>query len=444
MPSPDLAQALADLSSAVGASHADRAIDAAVKALRARVPPLELVRHAARAAALRFDPSLGLPPHGLLTLTCAANLYPVLQPRFHALPTLQAIVLAASEKKASGPTKPSMVVSGEVTHLGRSFLFAARDGNLAEAEAIFLGIVAEGSERRMAGDMLFRAAVEDMGEGGHKLIVAVKLWQLARALGFKDSRTIVRPAVQYLVSGEKDPKPFWTILSVLGREHVDLETLATGGRSLDDAGRAKASALLTSPTDEACVTATLALLREGYAANSVAEGLVVEAAKRTIAAEGYDLVVAHGLIFAHAARFVLTFTRTSEKLYALFQAALRLRSPDVSVPAATTAQAPGEGEELCAMAGEIEARRPSEAAARVSSYLSRRYSPNRLLDTLAHYASRDSALVNQGHNIILADVCATEFQATKSPEVAMALAKMIAASPADWAAYETWAPLLGL
>src|SRR2546422_5758850 len=101
-----------------------------------------------------------------------------MQPRFHALPVLQVVSYVASEKKASTPAKPPLVVSGEVTHLGRSVLFAVRAGDVVEAESIFLGMVDEGRERKMAGDLLFRAAPEDMGDGGRKLFLPGQPWPL--------------------------------------------------------------------------------------------------------------------------------------------------------------------------------------------------------------------------------------------------------------------------
>jgi len=333
-------------------------------------------------------------------------------------------------------------VSGEITHLGRSFLFAVRDGNRAEAESIFLGMLAEGKERKMAGDMLFRAAIEDMGEGGRKLMVAVKSWQLARSFGFKEVRLVLRPAVQYLVSGPRDRAAFETILAALGKEWVDLDTLASGGRPLDEGARTKVRDIAAAPNPSSCIAATLALLREGYAAVSIAEGLAVEAAKRVVAANGYDLDSARGVMFTHAARFVLSFSRTSERLYALFQAALRVRSPEPSPFAASTAATSGEGEELCHLAGEFDARKAVEAAARTQAYLARGHSPSRLLDVLANYACRDAAVANGGINLIFAETCAAEFLASRAPEIPMALAKMIAASPKDQAAYNGWAPHL--
>jgi len=429
------------IESAVGASRPREAVDAAVKGLVAKTPALEVIRAAARGAAPRYD---GLAPRGLAVLAGVANLFPLTQPRFHPLPTLQGITFIAAEKKASAPAKAPLIVSGEITHLGRSFLFAVRAGDLAEAESIFLGMIDEGWERKMAGDMLFRAAVEDMGEAGRKFFLAVKAWQLARSLGFRDARTILRPAVQYLVTGPRDRTPYDSIMSVLGKEWVDLEALAGGGRPLDDPGRTRVAAIASALDPAACVQATLATLHDGYAATSITEGLAVEAAKRVIASRGYDVGTARALMFVHAARFVLGFSRTPERLYSLFQAALRVRSPVPTIGTPSGADAPGEGEALCHLAGEFDARNPTAAVARTRSYVARGYSAARLTDVLANYAARDSAIANDGINLLLADVCTTEFLATRAPEVAMALAKMIAASPKDQAAYAAWTPVLAV
>ena len=431
---------LTEVETAVGASRPD-AVDAAVKAFRAKASPLELARAAARGIATHYDRASGVAPRSLAILGAAANLTSVMEPRFQVLPVLQAIAYAASEKKPAALAKPPLVVSGEVTHLGRSFLFAVRAGDVAEAESIFLGMVDEGWERKMAGDMLFRAALEDMGEGGRKLFLAVKAWQLARSLGFKEARTILRPAIDYLVKGPRDRTAYESILRVLGKEWVDLDGLASGGRPLDDEGRTKVLAVTAAASESACIEAILALLREGYAATSVAEGLAVDAARRIVASPGYDTEAARRLLFAHASRFVLSFSRTNERLYALFQAALRLRSPELSAPLAPPAAAASEGEELCHLAGEFDARKPREAAARVRAYVARGYSTPRMLDVLANYACRDATRANDGFNVLLADACTAEFLAAKAPAVPMALAKMIAASPKDQAAYESWTPL---
>ncbi|TMA01289.1 MAG: hypothetical protein E6J97_02970, partial [Methanobacteriota archaeon] len=144
---------LTEVETAVGASRPE-AVEAAIKAFRAKAPPLELVRAAARGVALHYDRASGVAPRSLAILGAAANLTTVMEPRYQVLPVLQAIAYAASEKKPAAPAKPPLIVSGEVTHLGRSFLFAVRAGDVAEAESIFLGMVDEGWERKMAGDML--------------------------------------------------------------------------------------------------------------------------------------------------------------------------------------------------------------------------------------------------------------------------------------------------
>src|SRR5947208_8769119 len=362
------ASPLAELESAGRRSKSDRATTAALDAIRAKVPLMEVVRTAARAFATHYDGASGVAPRSLVALSSAANLIPIMQPRFQPLPILQAVSFVAAAKKADAPARPAAVVSGEITHLGRSFLFGARDGNRPEAESIFLGMLAEGKERKMAGDMLFRAAMEDMGEGGRKLMVAVKSWQLAHSLGFKEARLLLRPAVEYLVRGPRDRSSFETILGLLGKEWVDLDALSSGGRALDDAGRSRVTAIASAPSDSACIGQSLSILQDGYAASSIAEGLVVAAARRVLGAKGYDTEAIKRLLFAHASRFVLMFSRTSERLYALFQSALRVRSPEPSA-IADVARAPAQ----------------------------------RNLDQLANYACRDSPRVNEGFNLLLSD-----------------------------------------
>src|SRR5947209_13324610 len=247
---------------------------------------------------------------------------------------------------------------------------------------MLLDILCELSEPDSAVDVLLQAEIEDMAECGRKLFLAVKAWQLARSVGFKEARTILRPAIDYLVKGPRDRTAYESILRVLGKEWVDLDGLASGGRPLDDEGRTKVLAVTAAASESACIEAILALLREGYAATSVAEGLAVDAARRIVASPGYDTEAARRLLFAHASRFVLSFSRTNERLYALFQAALRLRSPEPSAPLPAPASAASEGDELCHLAGEFDDRKPREAAARVRAYVARGYSTSRMLDEI--------------------------------------------------------------
>lgn len=442
MPDSPQASPLAELELALASSRPDRATEAALRATRARVAPLEILRTAARTLAPLYDPASGLPPHGLASLSAAACLQGSMDARDAPLAVLQAVALAASERKLAAPQRPAPAVSGEVTHLGRSAILAARAGSAADAESLFLGIVEEGWERRMAGDVLLRASLEDCGESGHKLTISVKAWQLARALGFRDARTVVRPAVQYLLRGERHRRLYEATLSALGREWVDLDSLVSGGRPLDEDGRMRLATLLAAATDEACVRALLALLREGYAATSVAEGVGVEAAKRLLAAEGYHVELVHVLLFARAARFALEFSRTSERLYALFEAALRVRSPAPHLASVAVAEAKDEAAARQRIAEDLRNRRSREAAVCVRNYLSRGYAANPLVAILAQSASLDSSLANQGHNLLLAEACASEYAATKAPEFLMALAKSVSSSPKDVKASTEWAAAL--
>lgn len=442
MPDSPPASPLADVELAVSSSRPDRVTAEALRAFRLGVPPLEVLRAAAHAAATRYDSESGLAPHGLSTLSAVAALRPCLDPGDLPLAVLQGLVLASSEKKLAAPQHPAKVMAGDVSHLGRSALLAARAGSAAEAESLFLGVVEDGWERRQAGELLFRAALEDLGDGGHKLLTSVQLWRLARALGFRDGRSVLRPAVQYLVRGERNRKPYEGSLTVLGKEWVDLEPLASGGGPLDDAGRARLGTALAAPSDEACAESVLSLLRDGYAATPLAEGIGVEAAKRVLAAEGYHLELAHGLLYARAACFVLEFSRSADRLPAVFQAALRVRSPAPHLPSVAVPEPANLDDSLSLIRADLAGRRPREAAAHVRVHLARGHPAKPLLAVLARAASLDSALANQGHNLLLADACVEEYEATRAPEFLMALAKSVAASPKDLAASDAFGQAL--
>ncbi len=95
---PGLSSLLTEVETAVGASRPE-AVDAAIKAFRAKAPPLELARAAARGVATHYDPASGVAPRSLAILGAASNLTSVMEPRFQVLPVLQAIAYAASERR---------------------------------------------------------------------------------------------------------------------------------------------------------------------------------------------------------------------------------------------------------------------------------------------------------------------------------------------------------
>ncbi|HWM51086.1 MAG TPA: hypothetical protein VNO76_07050, partial [Thermoplasmata archaeon] len=116
------ASPLADLESAIRGSKPDRAAQAALDVIRGKVPLADVVRSAGRVFAAHYDADSGAAPRALVALSSAVNLSAVLPARLHPLPVLQAVTFLAAEKKAGHPAKPPAIVSGEVTHLGRSFL----------------------------------------------------------------------------------------------------------------------------------------------------------------------------------------------------------------------------------------------------------------------------------------------------------------------------------
>src|SRR3990172_7086595 len=157
-------------------------------------------------------------PPAFLALSAAVRPARHLPPNLAPLPVLQALTLAAADGKLpASEHRRRTAVAGEISHLTRSFEYAVRTGAFGDAVSIFSGLLREGRERVMAGDVLFRVAAEDMAMAGHKLIYAVKGWQLASALGWRAGDVVMGPAVARVATGVQDPAAFRTLMAAGGR-----------------------------------------------------------------------------------------------------------------------------------------------------------------------------------------------------------------------------------
>src|SRR2546426_456362 len=204
----------ADLAEAIRSEDGDAALSAGLAAVDAKVPPIEVARTAALAYGESVDVSKGSPLRGLVGLSSSVRLARHLAPRLQALPVLRALPLAAADGKLPPSERRRRVkVSGEISHLTRSFEYAVRTGAFADAVSIFSGLLTEGKERVMAGDILFRVAAEDMVDGGEKLVYAGEAGQLASALGWGGGGGGVGGRGARGAAGGPEPPPDKTVVS---------------------------------------------------------------------------------------------------------------------------------------------------------------------------------------------------------------------------------------
>ena len=397
----------ADLAEAIRSEDGDTALSAGLAAVDAKVPPVEVARTAALAYGESVDVSKGSPLQGLVGLSSSVRLARHLAPRLQALPVLRALPLAAADGKLPPSERRRRVkVSGEISHLTRSFEYAVRTGAFADAVSIFSGLLTEGKERVMAGDILFRVAAEDMVDGGEKLVYAVKAWQLASALGWRGGDVVMGAGVARVATGIQDPSAYKTLMTVWGREKVDIAALGANAGPAEGAERDAILTGLRSASVEECAKGVILALKRGVALDALATVVVREAALRVAAAGAYDLPAIGGLVYADAARWVLRFSKTETRVLPILQACLVLRS---QAPRPTDVRAPPMGA--------------------------------RDIETLVYQVCRDGPGGNLGHNLILADAAADEATAYQSPvkEGLGALARAIAQSARDetgWPALE--------
>jgi len=429
---------LAAVSDAVSTGGPMDAVDAASIALEAGSKLPDVVRAAVLAYGESVDFATGFVPHGLMAMAAAVRVTSHLQSKFAPLPVLQGMALLARDPKRAGPRPRSSVITGEITHLARSFEEAVRERNVADAAAVFSGFLADGKEKKMAGDALFRVAAEDASEGGHKLLFAVKAWQLAGYVGWKQARPVMVPAVAYVAGGEPDLAAHDSLRLAWGKAKVDSEAISRNALPLSHHA-ADVSRALAAPAAEECARALIDVLRAGVAVDALAEGLVIEACRRVLAARHFDFPAVHDVLYADAARFVAMFSRTSSRVFPVLLAGLRIRGKVVSEEVLPVVPVPGEGEVLCALSGDIDHGGGDLAAARVGAYTAHGFGGPRLVDLLCHHAARETPIVDQGHALALADAVSENFTRSRDPRKALlveALAKALAFAPHDRTAWD--------
>ena len=407
MATPVAATWSAGLAEAIRSEDPDAALRGGLSALDAKVPPIEVARAAALSYAEAVDLTKGTPLRGLVGLAAAVRLVRHLTPRLQPLPILRAVALAALDPKLPpAERRKRLKVSGEISHLTRSFEYAVRTGAFSDAISIFSGLLAEGKERVMAGDVLFRVAAEDMVNGGQKLVYAVKAWQLAAALGWRAGDVVMGPVIARIATGIQDSAAYKTAMAVWGREKVDVAAMGGNAGNAEGPERDAILAALRSPSAEDCAKGVIPALKRGVALDALAAIVVREAASRIAAASAYDAAAIGGLVFADAARWVLRFSRTETRVLPLLQACLVLSAQG---PKPTEVRAPPMG--------------------------------TRDIETLVYQVCRCAPGGNLGPNLALADAAVEEATAYASPvrEGLGALARANAQSPQDergWAALE--------
>ena len=393
--------------------------------LSAGADPTEVVRTAALAAARHFAPTLP-PPHALLALSASLDLDPRTEPP--NLAVIQACALAAGEWRPERLATAPHVVTGDELHLGRSFLAAVRAAEVVEADAIFSGLLREGDERRLAGDVLFEACAQDAAEEGHKLPFAVGAWRLARALGWRDGPVFLRPAVYLAAGTPQDLAGFTDVLREVGRSRLDFEMAARNVAPVEQVARNTYDIALGVGPDRV-VADVINGLKRGRAATGYADLIAATAAERLVV----DPTALEPALFALAVRFVLAFSRTtSHQLAVLIAARIAATArPEPLPPPARIASPEGALNDLDVAIG---AGDPREAV-RIALGLVREDQGEALSRRLVRLAALEDAHADGGHRLLYAS-WATEFASAAPGPAYASLAALLARTPKSRAVSE--------
>ena len=354
--------------------------------------PTEVVRTGALVAARHFAPAIP-PPHALLALSASLDLAGRTEPP--NLAVVQACALAAREWRSAELAAPDHVVSGDELHLARSFVAAVRAPDLMEADAIFSGLVREGDERRLAGDALFEACAQDLAGEGHKLTFAVGSWRLVRSLGWTRPAVLLRPAVHLAAGTTQDLSANGSVLREVGRSRLDLELATRNTAPIDQVARNTYEIALKVGPDRV-VADLINGLKRGRAPTAYADLVAATAAEKLIT----NPAALEPALFALAARFVLSFSRTSTHVLALLLAARMVAGvPAESAPEAVRVSDPEAA--LRDLSGAIESGNARDSA-RIALGLVLEDRSAVLADRLIRHACRAEASADAGHRLLYA------------------------------------------
>ena len=434
------------LADAVRSGDPEAALRAGIAAVQAKAPPLEIARAATLAYGESVDVANREPLRGLMALSAAVRLTRNVGPRLKALPVLRAIGLAAGDAKVPAlERRKRLKVSGEISHLTRSFEYAVRTGAFADAVSIFSGLLHEGKERVMAGDILFRVAAEDGVGGGHKLVDAVKAWQLASALGWRGGDLVMAPVVARIATGIQDDLAYKTLMGVWGKEKVDIAAVGGNAGSAEGPDREAILGALRAPNAEESAKTLITALKRGVALDALASLVVREGAVRVSSGTAYDVSAIGNLVYADAARWVLRFSKTESRVLPLLQACLMLRSQPAKRVELRTVPVVNEEAALRDLARLIDIGKDLDAAELAHSLLVKGVPVAGLVETLVYQVCKDGSAASLGSNLVLADAAVDEATAYAPPviQAPVALARSLAQSPRDWKGWPALEKMFG-
>ena len=395
-----------------------RCARAIAEILRSGADRREVARTAGLAAARHFDVGLP-PPHALLALSAALDLAPASEPP--ELPIVQACALAASEWRPGTLSATAQTVSGDELHLGLSFRSAVRAMDSHEADGIFSGLLREGEERRLAGDVLFEVCEADVAGQGHKLTLAVGAWRLARALGWSRGPVLLRPVVHLAAGATQDLAEFAAVLREVGRARMDFDLAARNVAPIDAVAQNTFDIALRVGPDR-LVADVIHGLKRGRSGAGYADLLAATASQQLIG----NPAALEPALFCLAARFVLGFSRTPTHLQALLLAArIVAQVVEGSVPApARIADADGGLRDLA------EAIRGGDGrgAAGLALGLVDADHAEALAGRLVREAVREDAHADGGHRLLYASWAAEFARIVPGPALA-SLAALLARTP---------------
>ena len=380
-------------------------------------------------------------PHGFMGLMAAVDLSEIIQ-EDKDLPLLQAICYLSHENKLA-PLNLSIFTPlyNEADNRAESFSKYVFDGDIPGAYRYFIGVKTKGYFDARFIDELFKLAMEDLVNIGHKAIYFQKILELNEYLDDEPSH-LYFPAIAYLASEPKD----FTLKNLITKEYEAFRgagvDLSANNKELTKDDSSYIIALVINSMKTRLFAQIAKLLKDGYSPRSISDTLTLAAAQLVLDTDTDDWVrPVHGFNYCYALNWWQRHFKSKYDVLVLYYQAAFVNQLSVEHKKVHFASASVYVRHRCILNNIVKSIRASNVSDTVSltqSYVLSDFNVDELINCLAILAVQNSSINNFTHDMKFTSSCINEYKQNKSPLkwlILVALTKQLSQSLKDYEYY---------
>ena len=389
-------------------------------------------------------------PHGLMGLMAGIDLAKHLDENKY-LPIVQAIIYVAYENKLAplvfSNYTPLYIETDDSIKTMESFIL---EGDVAKTYRYFLGLNANNSLEADFHAEIFKMAMKDTVNIGHKAIYYHKILELLAYLG-KEQSNIYYPSISYLTS---EPKDFTTNEHAC-REYEYLKDLKINVQENKQQFSVEESLhfvdLIINSMRSRVLNHITKYLQNGVSIQCIADTLMLAASQLILDTETDQWIrPLHSFNYCFALNWWIRKYTNKDRVLALYmmasfinQISIEHKKVHFMVPSVYIQNK----NLLINIKNSITSSNVSNSVALTQSYLRSGYEESQLIKQLILLSCQNSSLKSFTHDMKLASSCVSEYNQNSSPSkwlILVALAKQLSQTPKDYSYYKMFCDALNM